>query len=169
MHLRKENFKTTFIAKVSDRQLTEICLKAEAEVGVLPQPVLAKTKAKIDVAETTLDSVLSRLDQRLNRMPHEAREEALEKLLRRINFNLINSFLNHVVPHTIKVGETEFELFEIGFSISGQVGGEISLKAAVSAALGAGISVSYVKKEIGKPKKRRISPGLEEEEKKLYV
>lgn len=169
MHLRKESFKTTFIAKVPDQRLTEICLEAGVEVGVLPRPVEAKTKAQITAAEATLDSVLNRLDQRLNEMPPEAREAALEKLLRRINFNLINSFLNHVIPRTIKVGEIEFELFEIGFSVSGQVGGEISLKAAVSTALGAGVSVSYVKREYGKPKKRRMPTGLEEEEKKLYV
>jgi hypothetical protein len=169
VHLRKESFKTTFIAKVPDQRLTEICLEAGVEVGVLPRPVEAKTKAQITAAEATLDSVLNRLDQRLNEMPPEAREAALEKLLRRINFNLINSFLNHVIPRTIKVGEIEFELFEIGFSVSGQVGGEISLKAAVSTALGAGVSVSYVKREYGKPKKRRMPTGLEEEEKKLYV
>jgi hypothetical protein len=169
VHLRKESFKTTFIAKVPDQRLTEICLEAGVEVGVLPRPVEAKIKAQITAAEATLDSVLNRLDQRLNEMPPEAREAALEKLLRRINFNLINSFLNHVIPRTIKVGEIEFELFEIGFSVSGQVGGEISLKAAVSTALGAEVSVSYVKREYGKPKKRRMPTGLEEEEKKLYV
>jgi len=166
--LKKESFNTTFTVKIPDRQLTKICLEAGVEVGVLPQPVQVKTKAKINVTEITLDSVLNRLDQRLNEMPPEAREAALERLLRRINFGLINSFLNHVVPRTIKVGETEFELFEIGFSVSGQVGGELSLKAAVSAALGAGVSVSYIKRE-GKPKKRRIPPEIEEEEKKLYV
>ncbi|MBS7643865.1 hypothetical protein KEJ26_04760 [Candidatus Bathyarchaeota archaeon] len=163
----KENFRATLTAKIPDQKIMQICLDAGVEAGILPRPPQAKTK--MVTTETTLDALLDRLDQQLNQMPPEVREATLEKLLRRINFNLINSFLNHVIPRTIKVGEMEFELFEIGFSVSGQVGEGISLKAAVSAALGAGISVSYVKKEYGKPKKRRIPPGLEEEEKKLYV
>ena len=121
----------------------QICLDAGAEAGILPRP--RQAKARMITTGTTLDAILDRLDQQLNQMPPEKREATLEKLLRRINFNLINSFLNHVIPRTIKVGEMEFELFEIGFSVSGQVGEEISLKAAVSSKQsGGGFSAAAV-------------------------